>query len=57
MKQKRLLLLVVVLGTVLSLPAMMPQERREYLDRFVDTLPAVPAFASWLESTGELPPV
>jgi dienelactone hydrolase len=38
------------------LEAMTPQERRQYLEKMLQTLPAVPSFNQWLEKTGEIPP-
>ena len=38
------------------LQAMTPEERRQYLEKLLQTLPDVPSFRQWLEKTGELPP-
>src|SRR6185295_19393102 len=38
------------------LQAMTPQERRQYLEQLLKTLPDVPSFRQWLEKTGEIPP-
>jgi dienelactone hydrolase len=54
---KRFLLSV---ACVLSLSgashAMTPEERKQYLDKFMQTLPSVPGFTQWQQTTGELPP-
>src|SRR6185369_9546346 len=36
--------------------AMTTQERRQYLEKLLQTLPDVPTFRQWLEKTGEIPP-
>jgi dienelactone hydrolase len=36
--------------------AMTTQERRQYLEKLLQTLPDVPSFRQWLEKTGEIPP-
>ena len=36
--------------------AMTTQERRQYLEKMLQTLPDVPLFRQWLEKTGEIPP-
>lgn len=57
MKRQRLLVLFASLAFGLSYPAMTAaQELRAYLDKFIETLPTVPSFDSWLDRTGELPP-
>jgi pimeloyl-ACP methyl ester carboxylesterase len=35
---------------------MTPDERRDYLNQLLKTLPPAPAWQKWLESSGELPP-
>ena len=55
-RQPRLVALLALLAIALSSPAMTPEERRAYLDKLVQTLPAVPSFNTWLQRTGELPP-
>ena len=35
---------------------MTTQERRQYLEKLLKTLPDVPSFRQWLEKTGEIPP-
>ena len=51
-------LFVLFLLSAIVLPSlgMTPEERQAYLDKFVQTLPAVPSFNTWLERTRELPP-
>jgi cephalosporin-C deacetylase-like acetyl esterase len=51
-----LLALLVSSAIALSFPAMTPEQRKEYLDKFVQTVPPVPTFTAWLQRTGELPP-
>jgi dienelactone hydrolase len=43
---------------ICSVPAssMTTEERRQYLEKLQQILPAVPSFQQWLEKTGELPP-
>ena len=36
--------------------AMTTPERRQYLEKLLQTLPDVPSFRQWLEKTGEIPP-
>ena len=38
------------------LRAMTQQERRQYLEKLLQTLPDVPTFKQWLDKTGEIPP-
>ena len=38
------------------LQAMTQEERRQYLEKLLKTLPDVPTFKQWLEKTGEIPP-
>ena len=52
----RLLAMLALFAIVLPSLAMTPQERKTYLDKLVQTLPAVPSFNAWLERTHELPP-
>ncbi|MGD1032460.1 MAG: alpha/beta fold hydrolase [Opitutaceae bacterium] len=47
---------LVFLALATSLPAMTVQERRDYLDWMLQSLPAAPAFNQWVKATGELPP-
>jgi hypothetical protein len=51
-------LLALFLFLVCFLPSlgMTLEERKAYLDKFVQTVPAVPSFNTWLERTHELPP-
>jgi len=35
---------------------MTTEERRQYLEKLLQILPAVPSFQQWLDKTGELPP-
>jgi len=55
-RQLRIVALLALLVIARSLPAMTAEERRAYLDKLVQTLPAVPSFNAWLQRTGELPP-
>ena len=55
-RQPQLVALLALLVIALPSPAMTPQERKAYLDKLVQTLPAVPSFNAWLQRTGELPP-
>src|SRR6266481_6221639 len=55
-RQPRLLALLALLVIALPSAATTPEQRRAYLDRLVQTLPAVPSFNTWLLRTGELPP-
>src|SRR5262245_40266885 len=48
--------LFALLAVVLTALGITPEERRTYLDKLVQTLPAVPSFNAWLERTRELPP-
>ncbi|HEX4998609.1 MAG TPA: alpha/beta fold hydrolase [Terriglobia bacterium] len=51
-------LLVLFVSLAISLPslAMTPEERRAYLNKFVETMPVVASFNTWLQRAGELPP-
>jgi cephalosporin-C deacetylase-like acetyl esterase len=55
-RQPRLVALLILLAIARSSAATTPEERRAYLDKLVQTLPAVPSFNTWLQRTGELPP-
>jgi dienelactone hydrolase len=55
-RRPQLLAFLLLMAIALRLPAMSPEERKAYLDKFVQTLPAVPSFNAWLQRTGELPP-
>jgi len=48
--------LLVFLALATSVSAMTEQERRDYLDWMLQSLPPAPAFNQWQKSTGELPP-
>ena len=52
----QLLALFALLAIVLTISGITPDERKAYLDKLVQTLPAVPSFNAWLERTHELPP-
>jgi pimeloyl-ACP methyl ester carboxylesterase len=57
MKRKtQLVALLGLLAIAQSSVATTPEERRAYLDKLVQTLPAVPSFKVWQQRTGELPP-
>jgi cephalosporin-C deacetylase-like acetyl esterase len=55
-RQPQLLALLALLAIALSSPSMTQEERKAYLDKLVQILPAVPSFNTWLQRTGELPP-
>src|SRR6185369_2355390 len=55
-RQTRLVAFLVVLAVARSSAATTPEERRAYLDKLVQTLPAVPSFNAWQKRTSELPP-
>jgi cephalosporin-C deacetylase-like acetyl esterase len=55
-RQWRLVALLALLALAPPSPAMTPEQRRAYLDKLLQTLPAVPSFNTWLQRTGELPP-
>src|SRR5262245_39049722 len=55
-RQPQLRALLALFALVLPSLGMTPQERRAYLDKFVQTLPAVSSFNAWLDRTHELPP-
>src|SRR5438094_5834022 len=53
----RSILCAILLSALIHpLQAMTPQERRQYLENLLKTLPEVPSFQQWLEKTGEIPP-
>jgi dienelactone hydrolase len=52
----QVLALLALFAIVLFALGATPEERKAYLDKFVQTLPAVPSFNSWLDRTHELPP-
>lgn len=47
---------MVMNALIHPLKALTPQERRQYLEKLLQTLPDVPSFRQWLEKTGEIPP-
>ena len=55
---KRYIASMALALTICSLPAssMTTEERRQYLEKLLQILPAVPSFQQWLDKTGELPP-
>ena len=55
---RRLLVCLALALMALSRPAwsMTEAERRQYLEKLLQTLPDVPSFNQWLQKTGELPP-
>src|SRR5213080_4901052 len=55
-RQARLVTLLALLAIARSSPATTPEERRVYMQKLVQILPAVPSFSAWLQRTGELPP-
>ena len=55
-RRSQLLAFLLLMVIALRIPAMTPEERKAYLDKFVQTVPAVPSFNAWLQRTGELPP-
>src|SRR5438552_2272456 len=48
----------ILLGALILLPlgAMTQEERRQYRDKLVQTLPPAPEFQKWLDKTGEIAP-
>ena len=50
------LALLVLLAVAFPSAAMTPEERKAYLDKLVQILPATPSFNTWLDRTHELPP-
>jgi dienelactone hydrolase len=56
MKSYFLCATIVLLTMLHSVRAMTAEERRQYLDQFLQTVPDVPAFREWQQKTGELPP-
>jgi cephalosporin-C deacetylase-like acetyl esterase len=58
-RHPRLLALFTLLSLLaIAVPSvsMTPEERKAYLDKFIQIMPAVPSFSAWLQRTGELPP-
>ena len=55
-RHSQLLALLALLVCLFPSLGMTLEERKTYLDRFVQTVPAVPSFNTWLERTHELPP-
>ena len=53
---KTILATVFLLGSTHPLWSMDPDQRRDYLEKLLKTLPDAPAFTAWLAKTGELPP-
>jgi cephalosporin-C deacetylase-like acetyl esterase len=54
--QTQLLIILVLFAIALTASGMSSEERKAYLEKFVQTLPAVASFNAWLQRTGELPP-
>jgi cephalosporin-C deacetylase-like acetyl esterase len=52
----RLSAVFAVFAVVLLSFGSTPEERKAYLDKFLQTVPAVPSFNTWLERTHEQPP-
>jgi pimeloyl-ACP methyl ester carboxylesterase len=46
-----LLLVAPALGWTMT-----PEQRKDYLDKFIKTVPDVPTFRQWVQKSGELPP-
>src|SRR3954469_21887237 len=55
-RQRQLLAFLAMLALVFSSFGMTPEQRKTYLDKLLQTLPALPSFNSWLDQTKELPP-
>jgi cephalosporin-C deacetylase-like acetyl esterase len=55
-RQQKLLALFALFSIVFPALGMTSQERKAYLEKFVQTLPTVASFNMWLERTSELPP-
>ena len=49
----RLVVVLAVLALAGSFSAMTIEERKAYLDKLLQTLPAVPSFSAWQQRTGE----
>ncbi len=56
MKLKNFVAMLVLLTAIHPLRSMTTDERRDYLDKLLKTLPDAPAFQQWLTASGELPP-
>jgi pimeloyl-ACP methyl ester carboxylesterase len=56
MKLKSFGAMLVLLTAIHPLWSMTTDERRDYLDKLLKTLPDAPAFKQWLTASGELPP-
>src|SRR5690242_5190878 len=56
MKESLVSLALAILACIPPASAMTLEERRQYLEKLQQILPAVPSFNAWLEKTGELPP-
>ncbi|MGA2798148.1 MAG: hypothetical protein ABSE63_11240, partial [Thermoguttaceae bacterium] len=56
MKLKSFGAMLLLLTAIHPLWSMSDDERREYLDKLLKTLPDAPAFQQWLTASGELPP-
>jgi cephalosporin-C deacetylase-like acetyl esterase len=55
-RRPQILALLALFAIVLPSTGTTPEQRKAYLDKFVQTLPVVPSFNAWLERTHELPP-
>ena len=56
MKLKNFGAMLLLLTAIHPLWSMTTDERRDYLDKLLKTLPDAPAFRQWLTTSGELPP-
>ncbi len=56
MRRSSLLPAWLALAALQPLSALTPEERRQYRDKLLQTLPDVPAFNQWVAKTDELPP-
>jgi cephalosporin-C deacetylase-like acetyl esterase len=55
-RQSKIIFLLALFVIALPSPTMTPEERKAYLDKLIQILPAVPSFNTWLQRAGELPP-
>jgi hypothetical protein len=56
MRRRLIWTILVFLIFARPLRALTLSERREYLDKLLQTLPDTPSWQKWLQNSGELPP-